>query len=596
MSGTFTYQGAVIQTETITTSGTYDIVAYGAQGGNGGDTTGGLGAEVGGDFVLTAGEVIEVVVGGAGASGVAGGGGGGTFVRETFNGTNPVHIPLVIAGGGGGGGYGASNGGDGSINTSGDAGIGTGGGAGGSGGSGGAGGGKAGGGGGGYIGGTGGARGGYATSGSGSIGATYTGGAGYSGNGAGGFGGGGGGGFNGGGGGGGYSGGGGGGGANGSFSGAGAGGGGGGGSFDGGTDQVLVAGENAGNGMVTITMVCFLRGTRIATQDGETAVEALAIGDMVATEVSGATVFKPIKWIGWRRVDPRAHPNREAIAPVLIQRGAFADNVPHRDLLVSPDHAILADGKLICARQLINGTTIRQAKTLAAIEYFHIELETHAILLAEGLPTESYLDTGNRGFFANADEPFALHPDLTSQPDHPTREAASCMPFVWDENSVRPVWDRLARRAASLGLPPPSTRTTADAELCIIAQGATLRPIDHRNGRYHFVLPNGAHELRVVSRAASPTDARPWIDDRRRLGMCVTRILLRGDSDTMQDIPLDHPALTRGWWMVERGNQGMCRWTDGDAEIRLTVNGGSMLEIHATTAGMAYPLTDRRAA
>ena len=597
MSGSFTYQGEIIQTETITTTGTYDIVAYGAQGGDGGSTVGGLGAEAGGDFVLNAGAVIEVVVGGAGDSGVAGGGGGGTFVREIFNGTSPVHTPLIIAGGGGGGGFGASNGGAGSINTSGDAGAGSGGGAGGSGGHGGAGGGQAGGGGGGYIGGAGGARGGGATNGSGGNGSTYTGGAGYSANGAGGFGGGGGGGFNGGGGGGGYGGGGGGYGANGSFSGTGAGGGGGGGSFDVGTDQVLVAGENAGNGSVAINMLCFLRGTRIATQDGETAVEALAIGDMVATHVGGATVFQPIKWIGWRRIDPRAHPNLEAIAPILIQRGAFADNVPHRDLLVSPDHAILADDKLICARQLINGTTVRQVKTIAAIEYFHIELESHAILLAEGLPTESYLDTGNRGFFANADEPRALHPDLTSQADYPTREAASCMPFVWDEASVRPVWESLAMRAASLGLPSPSLSVTADADLCIIAQGSTLRPIDHRNGRYHFILPKGTHELRVISRAASPTDARPWMEDRRRLGVYVTRILLHGDCDHVQEIPLDHPALTQGWWMIERDTQGMCRWTDGQAKLQLpAIDGPAVLEIHATTAGMTYPLMDRCAA
>ena len=50
--------------------------------------------------------------------------------------------------------------------------------------------------------------------------------------------------------------------------------------------------------------------------------------------------------------------------PVRIRRDAFAENMPHRDLLVSPDHAIFVDGKLICARQLMNGTTIRQETRL----------------------------------------------------------------------------------------------------------------------------------------------------------------------------------------------------------------------------------------
>jgi hypothetical protein len=60
--------------------------------------------------------------------------------------------------------------------------------------------------------------------------------------------------------------------------------------------------------------------------------------------------------------------------------------MPHTDLLVSPDHGVFVDGKLICARQLINGTTIRQEEDYTSVEYFHVELESHAILLAEGLP------------------------------------------------------------------------------------------------------------------------------------------------------------------------------------------------------------------
>ena len=55
-----------------------------------------------------------------------------------------------------------------------------------------------------------------------------------------------------------------------------------------------------------------------------------------------------------------------------IIRGAIADEVPHRDLVVSPDHAIFIDGKLICARQLINGTTIRQETDWTAVDYYHV--------------------------------------------------------------------------------------------------------------------------------------------------------------------------------------------------------------------------------
>ena len=183
--------------------------------------------------------------------------------------------------------------------------------------------------------------------------------------------------------------------------------------------------------------------------------ESLVQGDIVLTLAGGELSAQPARWVGRRRIDLTAHPRPETVAPIRIERDAFADDMPHRDLLVSPDHAIFVDGKLICARQLVNGTTIRQEHDWTAVDYYHVELDAHAILLAEGLPAESYLDTGNRGFFANSGAPLVLHPDLTDETDYPTREAGSCAPFVWDEASVRPVWQRLADRAAAIGQPVP---------------------------------------------------------------------------------------------------------------------------------------------
>jgi hypothetical protein len=146
----------------------------------------------------------------------------------------------------------------------------------------------------------------------------------------------------------------------------------------------------AASGNTTITIPCFAAGTRIATPRGERLVEDLQPGDEVLT-VLGEVL--PVVWVGHRVVDCEAHPDPSRVWPIRIQAHAFAQGAPRRDLFLSPDHAILAQGVLIPAKQLVNGTTIRQVAQ-PAVTYHHIELTRHAVILSDGLPTESFLDTG----------------------------------------------------------------------------------------------------------------------------------------------------------------------------------------------------------
>lgn len=334
-----------------------------------------------------------------------------------------------------------------------------------------------------------------------------------------------------------------------------------------------------------IVCVCFARGTRIRTGRGEVAVEALRVGDTVTTP-SGE---KPVRWVGRRRIDLAAHPRPQTVTPVRIRRGAFADSLPQRDLLVSPDHAIFVDGMLISARQLLNGTTIVQETATAPVEYFHIELDEHAILFAEGLPAESYLDTDNRGFFQNADAPLVLHPDLTDATGNAARAALSCHPFVSAPEQVRPVWQRLADRAAAQGWHGPVRETTGDPALCVSVAGKLLRPALNRDGLLVFVLPRGATEARLLSRTAAPADLQPWLDDRRCLGVNVQRITVR-DAAEVTEVPLDHPGLASGWWDIEQSGATRHRWTDGAATLLLPVTRGPMALLELRIAGdLSYP-------
>jgi autotransporter passenger strand-loop-strand repeat protein len=159
----------------------------------------------------------------------------------------------------------------------------------------------------------------------------------------------------------------------------------------------------------TDVVLCFYPGTRLSTPSGETAVEALRPGDLVRT-MNGDL---PVRWIGESHVSTRfADPLRTL--PIRIKAGALADGIPVRDLLVSPDHAILLDGILVQANALVNGVSIvRERNVPECFTYYHVELATHELLLAEGTPAESFVDNVHRMAFHNWDEHEALHQDAS---------------------------------------------------------------------------------------------------------------------------------------------------------------------------------------
>jgi hypothetical protein len=284
--------------------------------------------------------------------------------------------------------------------------------------------------------------------------------------------------------------------------------------------------------------------------------------------------LKRVVWIGWRRVDLERHPRPADVAPIRVSAAALAPGMPQRDLLLSPDHAVFvagagppgAVGALVPVRYLVNGASIRREPAVGSALYFHVELAEHDLLLAEGLPAESYLDTGNRGGFANGGGATQLHMDLAIHTERALRiwRQRACAALLTSGPGLAELRRRLQRRAPSLGW-----HRLADPELRLDLagpdypgrdrSGQRLRPT-FRRGEYHFTLPGHARRLRLVSRHVVPAEIEVENTDHRRLGVAVAGLRLDGAP-----LPLDRRICGDGWHMQEPG----LRWTDGNAMLIL---------------------------
>jgi hypothetical protein len=208
----------------------------------------------------------------------------------------------------------------------------------------------------------------------------------------------------------------------------------------GGVDTIIFGSAiNAGGFSIVngnTVVACFAEGTRIGTAGGEVPVEALSVGDIVLTH---RAELKEIVWIGKRRVDCRHHVDPSTVWPIRVLAGAFGAGAPARDLWLSPDHAVFVEDVLIPIHRLINGGTIRQM-AVAEVTYYHVELAEHDVILAEGLPVESYLDSGDRENFGNGGGAVRLFPDFTAR----MWEMKGCAPLT----KVGPVVERVRRAVA----------------------------------------------------------------------------------------------------------------------------------------------------
>ena len=334
-------------------------------------------------------------------------------------------------------------------------------------------------------------------------------------------------------------------------------------------NQTLDGSDVAGIRALYAGVACYVAGTRILTVRGEVAVQALRAGDMVVCLIGG---LRRIRWIGHRRLNPSRHPRPHDVQPIRVCAGAFGRGMPHRDLLLSPDHAVFAQGALIPVRALVNGATVLRER-VGDVTYFHVELEdaagdaVHDVLLAEGLAAESYLDTGNRGSFANGAGAVGLNAEFSRG----VWEKSGCAALHVEGAVVTAAREALHARALALGW-----RIDWNPDLTLCSGGVVRRGLGESGRTWRFDAPGG--DVRLRSRSSVPEEMPGAGSDTRRLGVAVVGIALNGKA-----IPLDDCRLGAGFFAIERGGLAW-RWTDGDARLLLDTPG--LLEI---TLGPALP-------
>ena len=309
--------------------------------------------------------------------------------------------------------------------------------------------------------------------------------------------------------------------------------------------------SSADAAQVTEDATCFCTGARILTSRGEVPVEKLRIGDKAVT-ASGK--MRPIEWIGHRKANCRDHANPRMIWPVRIVADAFGPGKPRRDLFLSPGHAVCVDllGEvLIGASALVNGGSVAQIET-DEVTYWHVELDRHDILIANGLPAESYMDCGNRGWFTGGQGEV--------DPDRSIGSPASyCRPFFNSGDIVEVCRSQLSRRAEAIGW-----HKSYDMDMHLRVDGRRVdAEIDGDQAR--FRIGKGATDVWLMSEVFIPA-WRAGSDD-RRLGVCLAALHVGDGLGVAREIALDDVLLGEGLHALETAEARRWRWTNGRCRL-----------------------------
>lgn len=303
--------------------------------------------------------------------------------------------------------------------------------------------------------------------------------------------------------------------------------------------------------------ICFLAGTEIKTPGGVKLVEDIAVGDVVVTVKNGIEITQQVTAVSHSTV---AAVNTES-QPVCVKKDAFAAGVPYQDLFVTGEHCVFVGGKLVPARMLVNGVSVVRDDSFSSYEIYHVELNEHAILVSNGLTTESYLDT-NHKISQNGN---------VVRLGRKTWEKDAVAPLGTEKAFAESIYNILVERANQLGLKSEQVAVSyvTDPDLHLLTDsGNKVSPCKVKDNEYFFIVPKVVKSARLVSRTFVPTEVEgPFVDDRRTLGVLVSDVSVCWSATRKDKISSWFSNdLVNGWYPIDHPH---FRWTKGDAHLPL---------------------------
>lgn len=297
---------------------------------------------------------------------------------------------------------------------------------------------------------------------------------------------------------------------------------------------------------------CYLAGTLIETDTGMKPVEILRPGDIVLAIEGDRRIGRRVLWAGKTRIERDEPADRRALAtaPVVIRRNALAPEVPFRDLHVTAEHCLFLSGGFVPARMLVNGISISHDTERGSYDVYHIELEKHSVINANGALSESFLDTGHVRLGKAGSKVQEWGRD-------------SCHPLRTDRDFVEPLHRRLMSLA---GGREERAVQRAPQEIALLVNGARrVAPLRRSGNTVVFSLEGPVHTLSLLATTVVPGESiGPYVDDRRELGVLVGEIHLFSPTRTVSYTRHLEGGALQGWHDHENTT---CRWTGGRAEL-----------------------------